>query len=126
MRSKARSTMADHDRRNFLTRAGAFSGLLALGGCSDWNQSAWWPNVLGSVEALTKWAQRLFAGSHALAQEYTKADIAPTFRANGSLNPGTAEYEKLAANDFRDWRLEIAGLVSHPLSLSLADLMRMP
>lgn len=118
--------MADHDRRNFLARAGAFSGLLALGGCSDLNQTKWWPNILGSVEALTKWAQRLFAGSHALAQEYTKADIAPHFRANGTLNPGTSEYEKLAANNFRDWRLEVAGLVSRPLSLSLTDLMKMP
>src|SRR5215510_11685712 len=113
MQSKARGTMADQDRRNFLARAGAVSGLLALGGCSDWNQSTWWPNVLGSVEALTKWAQRLFAGSHVLATEYTKADIAPSFRANGTLNPGTTEYEKLAADNFRDWRLEVAGLVSH-------------
>ena len=118
--------MADHDRRRFLARAGAFSGFLALGGCSDWNQSTWWPNVLGSVEALTKWAQRLFAGSHALAQEFTKADIAPTFRSNGTLNPGTQEYEKLAANNFRDWRLEVAGLVTRPLSFSLADLTAMP
>src|SRR6516225_9588883 len=119
MRSKARSTMADHDRRNFLTRAGAFSGLLALGGCTDLNQTTWWPNFLGSVEALTKWAQRLFAGSHALAQEFTKADIAPEFRGNGTLDPNTASYGALAANNFRDWRLTVGGLVERPLSLSL-------
>lgn len=118
--------MADHDRRGFLARAGAFSGMLALGGCSDWNQTTWWPSVLGSVEALTKWAQRLFAGSHALAQEFTKADIAPTFRSNGTLNPGTEAYGKLAASDFRDWRLEVSGLVSRALSLSLDDLVKMP
>ena len=118
--------MSEQDRRHFLARAGAFSGLFALGGCTNWNQTTWWPGVLGSVEALTKWAQRLFAGSHALAQEYTKADIAPTFRPNGTLNPGTPAYEKLAADKFRDWRLEVAGLVSRPLSLSLADLTRMP
>ncbi len=118
--------MAENDRRDFLKRAGAFAGFLTLGGCTDLNQTTWWPNFLGSVEALTKWAQRLFAGSHALAQEFTKADIAPTFRANGTLNPNTAAYTALAANNFRDWRLTVGGLVEQPLSLSLDDLVKMP
>src|SRR5580704_15351597 len=127
MRSRRRKLMADlPNRRTFFGRAGAFAGLLALGGCTDLNQTTWWPEFLDSVEGLTKWAQRLFAGSHALAPEYSKADIAPTFRGNGTLDPGTTSYGNLAANGFRDWRLEVTGLVARPLTLSLSELMKMP
>jgi len=118
--------MAESNRRSFLSKLGAFTGILALGGCTDLDQSEWWPNVLSSVEALTKWTQRLFAGGHALAPEYTKPEIAPEFRANGTLDPGTADYHRLASNGFHDWRLTVAGLVEHPLSLSLDDLMKLP
>jgi len=114
------------DRRGFLARLGALGATLTLAGCGDINQSEWLPKVLGSAEGLSKWAQRLFAGSHALAAEFSKADIAPSFRANGSLDPGTDTYATLAANGFRDWRLTISGLVEKPLSLSLDQLKKMP
>ena len=114
------------DRRTFLARTLALASTAVLAGCTDINQTTWWPKVLDSAEALTKWAQRLFAGSHALAPEYAKADISPVFRANGTLNPGTDEYGKLAQNGFRDWRLTVHGLVEHPLSLSLDQLKAMP
>jgi DMSO/TMAO reductase YedYZ molybdopterin-dependent catalytic subunit len=118
--------MSDQHRRGFVARLLALLGITALGGCAGIDQTAWWPRILDSAEALTKWAQRLFAGSHALAPEYSKADIAPSFRANGTTDPGTDAYTKLAANGFRDWRLAVTGLVDRPLSLSLDDLMRMP
>jgi DMSO/TMAO reductase YedYZ molybdopterin-dependent catalytic subunit len=113
-------------RRGFLARLGALSTTLALAGCGDINQTQWLPKVLDSAEHLSKWAQRLFAGSHALAQEFDKKDIAPVFRANGTLDPGTDAYATLAANGFKDWRLTIGGLVEKPLSLSLDDLKKMP
>jgi len=113
-------------RRGFLTRLGALGTALALGGCDNLNQTQWLPKVLDSAEGLSKWAQRLFAGSHALAPEYAKADVAKTFRANGTLDPGTDSYMTLAANGFKDWRLEIVGLVEKPLKLTLDDLKKMP
>ena len=40
--------------------------------------------------------------------------------------PGTADYARLLADGFRDWRLEVAGLVRRPLALSLSQLQAMP
>jgi DMSO/TMAO reductase YedYZ molybdopterin-dependent catalytic subunit len=121
--------MADatrENRRGFLARAAAGTAALLVGGCYDLSRQPWALNILGEVENLTRWAQRLFAGSHALAPEFTKADIAPSFRANGTLNPGTIEYQQHVATGFRDWRVAVEGLVEKPLSISLADLRQMP
>jgi len=121
--------MADtgaHNRRGFLARAAAGASTLLLSGCYDLSEQPWVLNILGEVENLTRRAQRLFAGGHALAPEFTKADIAPTFRANGTLNPGTAEYQRHIATSFRDWRVTVGGLVENPLSLSMDDLRRLP
>src|SRR5690348_4793134 len=115
-----------HNRRRFLARAAAGASTLMLSGCYDLSQQPWVLNILGEVEVLTRRAQRLFAGSHALAREFTKADIAPTFRANGTLNPGSADYQRHVASSFRDWRISVSGLVENPLSLSLDDLRRLP
>jgi DMSO/TMAO reductase YedYZ molybdopterin-dependent catalytic subunit len=118
--------MPNEHRRGFLGHSLALAGTALLGGCAHIDQTVWWPKLLDSAEGLTKWAERLFAGSHALAPEYSKADIAPSFRANGTTNPGTDSYNKLATNGFRDWRLTLAGLIERPLSLSLDELRQMP
>ena len=55
-----------------------------------------------------------------------KADIAPVFRANGTLNPSTDDYSVHVADGFEDWRIEVGGLVEKPLTLSLAELRAMP
>ena len=114
------------NRRRFLTRAGASAAALALAGCTGLSQKRWVADMLEQVEGLTRRAQRLLAGSHALAPEFHKEDIAPVFRANGTLNPDTAGYNAHAANGFRDWRIEVGGAVEHPLSLSLEQLRAMP
>jgi DMSO/TMAO reductase YedYZ molybdopterin-dependent catalytic subunit len=114
------------DRRKFLARAAATSSALFLSGCYDLSQTQWWPKVLGSAEGLNKAAQRLFAGRSALAAEFSKADISPIFKANGATDPADTSYKAMAANGFRDWRIAVRGLVESPLSLSLADLRRMP
>ena len=114
------------DRRRFLARSGAGLALLSLTGCSRLSEQPWVANLLAEVEKLTRRAQRLFAGSHALAPEYSESDIAPEFRANGTLAPASDDYRTHAANGFRDWRVTIDGLVEHPLSLSLSALRTMP
>jgi DMSO/TMAO reductase YedYZ molybdopterin-dependent catalytic subunit len=112
-------------RRHFLKAAAASTGALVLSGCTSLSQQPWVVSILSEVENLTRRAQRLFAGSHALAPEFTKADIAPVFRANGTLNPSTSDYAAHAAKGFADWRIEVGGLVEKKLSLSLDDLRAM-
>jgi DMSO/TMAO reductase YedYZ molybdopterin-dependent catalytic subunit len=113
-------------RRKFLRGAAASAGALVLSGCTSLSQQAWVVDILSEVENLTRRAQRLFAGTHALAPEFKKSDIAPVFRANGTLNPQTDDYATHAAKNFADWRVTVEGLVEHPLSLSLAQLRAMP
>jgi DMSO/TMAO reductase YedYZ molybdopterin-dependent catalytic subunit len=97
-----------------------------LSGCTSLSERKWVADLLSEVENLTRHAQRLFAGTHTLAPEFSKKDIAAVFRANGTLNPDTADYSAHAANGFRDWRIEVGGLVERPLSLSMAELRALP
>ena len=118
--------MSDASRRNFLRGAAASAGALTLTGCKPLSQTQWVQDVLYTAEGLTRRVQRLFAGSHALATEYTKADIAPVFRPNGTINPPTKDYQRHVAEGFANWRVTVDGLVEHPLSLSIADLRKLP
>ncbi|WP_431024325.1 molybdopterin-binding protein [Halomonas sp. H5] len=116
----------DLRRRRFLTRAALAGGTLLLAGCDRLTRSDAMHQVFDTGSALTQRVQRLLASRQALAREYSPADIAPTFRANGTTNPDDAAYRRLAADGFRDWRLTIDGLVETPLSLSLAELKALP
>ncbi len=118
--------MADQTRRSFVGRALAGASTLFLAGCDDLSQNPWVTGILGKVEDLTSAAQHIFAGPHTLAPEYSKADIAPVFRANGTLDPGTTAYQAHVASDFRNWRIKVEGLVENPLSLSMADIRALP
>jgi DMSO/TMAO reductase YedYZ molybdopterin-dependent catalytic subunit len=118
--------MADASRRNLLRGLTMGAAGLTLAGCKSVSQTQWVQDVLYSAEGLTRRVQRLFAGRHALATEYTKADIAPFFRPNGTTNPPTKDYQKHVAEGFANWRVAVNGLVEHPLSLSLADLRKLP
>jgi len=70
--------------------------------------------------------QGALTGRTALAPEYTEADLSVEFRANGTTEPSDSGYQKLAQNDFVDWRLTVDGLVQRPASFSLAQLKQMP
>jgi DMSO/TMAO reductase YedYZ molybdopterin-dependent catalytic subunit/thiosulfate reductase cytochrome b subunit len=54
-------------------------------------------------------------------QHYPEEKISPFFRVNG-YPPASEDYRRLAAGGFRDYRLEVGGLVRHPVSLSLQEL----
>ncbi len=56
---------------------------------------------------------------------YTKKDISPYFWVNGKM-PDSKEWKDLAANNFKDYKLKIYGLVENPIELSLEDLKKMP
>jgi len=113
------------ERRKLLRAAlvGFASGTLA--GCDAITQNDDAVAVLRSAETLTKGVQRALGG-RAMAQEFKTADIAPVFRANGTLEPMGDEYAQMVANGFADWRLKIDGLVNKPMEFSLADLRAMP
>lgn len=79
-----------------------------------------------SVSNLTYRAQRLLGGGHALAPEYTEADIRQGQRPNGTTDPDTEDYLALSEAGFAGYRLSVTGLVEKPLSLSLPQLQSMP
>src|ERR1700758_4322538 len=94
-------------RRKLIAGVAAGGSSIAL---SAWTGPTYNPffqdNVLSIGEWLNYRAQRLIVGN-ALAQEFAESDMSPMFRTNGNIDPGTAEYEKLAAGQFADWRLQI-------------------
>jgi DMSO/TMAO reductase YedYZ molybdopterin-dependent catalytic subunit/thiosulfate reductase cytochrome b subunit len=55
---------------------------------------------------------------------YKQKDISPYFWVNGKM-PESEEWHQLAANDFKDFKLKIGGLVENPVELSLEDLKKM-
>ncbi len=112
-------------RRRFLRNTLALTGAALVGGCDRLSETDWAPKVLDSATTLSHAAQRVLS-RNAMAREYTEADISPVFRPNGSTDPQSSAYRTLAANGFRDYRLEVGGLVAHPLSLSLDALRALP
>jgi DMSO/TMAO reductase YedYZ molybdopterin-dependent catalytic subunit len=109
-------------RRRWLQRALAAIGALTLPACDRIAQSERVTATLDRAEGLTRRVQRLLLGRHALAPEYSASDISKSFRANGTTNPDTDEYNRHVQTGFADWRLVVGGLVEHPLELSLAEL----
>ncbi|MBX3379074.1 MAG: molybdopterin-dependent oxidoreductase [Phycisphaeraceae bacterium] len=53
--------------------------------------------------------------------EFRREDISPFLWANGKV-PVCEEWKRLAANNFKDYRLKVLGLVENPVELSLDDL----
>jgi DMSO/TMAO reductase YedYZ molybdopterin-dependent catalytic subunit len=118
--------MKRNERRRFLARSAAAGSALFLAGCDRLGNTSWFSSVLGNTWRLTEAAQRSLTPTHALAREYTEADIAPNFRQNGSTDPQDDDYLDHVDNGFKDWRLQIRGLVDKPYSLSLDELRAMP
>lgn len=112
------------NRRNLL-RGGALGGGVLLAGCDKLAQSESITKAVQSAEVATYRWQRLI-GRDALAREFTKADLSPVFKANGSKDPDGEDYRRHVASGFANWRLRIDGLVERPAELSLADLRRLP
>jgi DMSO/TMAO reductase YedYZ molybdopterin-dependent catalytic subunit len=113
------------DRRKLLLGGAA----LALSGCkvfdSAGDREGTLHRIFGSHEALTRTSQRALIGDR-LAPEFTEADIRQGQRPNGSVNPDGAEYRQMAETAFREYRLRVTGLVETPVSLSLAEISRLP
>jgi DMSO/TMAO reductase YedYZ molybdopterin-dependent catalytic subunit len=113
-------------RRRFLKLGAASLGASLLAGCDRLFESPDFLSFLSSAEELTYQAQRLLGGGHALAREFTAADLSPVFKVNGTHMPEGADYAALLENHFANWRLRVDGLVANPLDLSLEELRTMP
>jgi DMSO/TMAO reductase YedYZ molybdopterin-dependent catalytic subunit len=109
-------------RRRLLALGGAAT---LLTGCDAADQSPTFREILASGEWLSHRVQRLLGGS-ALAREYAESGMSPEFRTNGNTQPRSGEWARLAAEDFRGYRLVVDGQVGAPQSLSLAELRAMP
>jgi len=113
-------------RRSVMTRLLAGAGLLALSSCEKLSDTTWFRTVLGLGEKATYKVQRLILPRKVMAQEFTEADLSPQFRSNGTSMPDNPIYKKLAAKGFKHYRLEVGGLVERPMTLSLADIRKLP
>jgi DMSO/TMAO reductase YedYZ molybdopterin-dependent catalytic subunit len=83
-------------------------------------------HVFRGVEDWTRLNQRALLAPGQFAREFAPADISPVFKANGTLNPGGDDYNRHVAENFANWRLRIDGMVAYPMSLSVAELKRLP
>lgn len=109
-------------RRNALVGAG---GLL-LAGCDRFTTAPTVRRVLSYAEKATMSAQRLVTSRTALAPEFTRADLSPDFRVNGTHVPPGEAYAAHMATGFADWSLEVGGMVANPARFSLQNLRSAP
>ncbi len=116
---------SDWRRRRFLSRMFGIAGAGALAGCDRLSQTTWFPAVLGKADLLSEGAAAV-VGRKAMAQEFAPTDRSPTFRSNGTADPGTEDYQMLVNDGFAGYRLVIDGLVEAPQSYTLAQLRAMP
>jgi DMSO/TMAO reductase YedYZ molybdopterin-dependent catalytic subunit len=113
-----------------------WTGLAAAGGAAGLGIAARLANRYGLIppdhggiygvgETLTYASHRILTSGHSLAREFDRSRISKVIPVNGKP-PQKDDYQRLLKAGFADWRLQIDGLVSHPVSFSLADLKSFP
>ncbi|MDZ3833076.1 MAG: molybdopterin-binding protein [Sphingopyxis sp.] len=114
-------------RRRLIARAGGFAAALPLlSACDAINDAPAVRKILSMGEEMNRASQRALMDRNALAREFTRADLSPVFRSNGTRLPPGQAYAAHAARGFADWRVAVTGLVARPLSLSMADIRSLP
>lgn len=111
-----------------IPRRAALAGLAALGtgACSQVSDSATFSALAQASQDAHRRAHRALARKQALAPEYSRADLSPSFRGNGSVSIPDRFYRDELERGFARWRLEVRGLVETPLSLSMAAIRALP
>jgi len=82
-------------------------------------------SMTGIGETLTYSTQRLLTSGNSRAREFARDDISKPPIVNGP-HPQNADYARLLAGGFEDWRLSVEGLVARPAEFSLTELKNMP
>ncbi len=113
-------------RRDLIAAGTASLGGLMLTGCDRLNSAPTMQKLLGTGQTLSFNSQRLLLSGQPLAREYPISALSPVFKANGTLQPESDEYQTLADAGFVNWHLAVDGQVERSLNLSLADLQAMP
>ena len=80
--------------------------------------------VQNTLDIIVNIAKYLLFRRAVSKQKFTRSEISPFFRVNG-YPPDTKEYQDLFKNNFREWRLQVLGLVEKPLEFSISDLYNM-
>ena len=84
------------------------------------------PRVVQRVgQAIVGPVQHLFEHLDPKPGQYTEKDISPYLWHNGNY-PDSDEYKALYDGDFAGYRLQVHGLVDHPVGLTLAELRALP
>ena len=116
-------------RRRFMTAATLGVSGITLSGCNAFDRlmdrDDAVRNVLERANSLTYRMQRLLGGGHSMAKEFAESEIRQGQRSNGDTDPTDEDYVALKDNGFKDYKLEVAGLVNKPQAFSLADLKSM-
>jgi DMSO/TMAO reductase YedYZ molybdopterin-dependent catalytic subunit len=114
-------------RRKLIKRAGALGGLL-LAGCDTqyYKPPVVRDGLMGVADIMTMASQRMLMSNEQLVQEHDSSEITKNFPVWNQSNPEDEEYHQLRAENYRDWRLPVTGLVNKPISISLSDLKRLP
>ena len=114
-------------RRKLIKRAGALGGLL-LAGCDTqyYKPPVVRDGLMGVADIMTMASQRMLMSNEQLVQEHDSSEITKNFPVWNQSNPEDEEYQQLRAENYRDWRLHVTGLVNKPISMSLSDLKRLP
>jgi DMSO/TMAO reductase YedYZ molybdopterin-dependent catalytic subunit len=112
-------------RRTVLT-SGALGAGLVLSGCDQVANQPGFRKILFSGEKINLGLQRALSARHALAPEFRPDQMSPIFRTNGTRDPGTPDYNAMVTDKFAGWKLQVGGLVTRPLAISLAQLRAMP
>ncbi len=110
---------------------GLYLGLTGIGTVVVLNALANWaawkhPRVVQhAAKAIVSPVMRYLLDRSTPVAEFDRADISPFFWVNGKP-PTSKTWTALAANDFRDYRLKVHGMVENPVELSLAELRALP
>jgi DMSO/TMAO reductase YedYZ molybdopterin-dependent catalytic subunit len=78
----------------------------------------------GPGETLTYAAQRML-NRHAMARQFSRSEISEKPFAN-EVDPLGAEFARLQAGNFAEWRLKVDGMVARPTSFSVAEIKSFP
>ena len=81
--------------------------------------------LYGPGEMLTYAAQRVLT-AHSLVHEFRPSQISQKPFANPVGPPLDVSFKRLQEGGFKDWRLSVDGMVERQVSLSLAEITRLP
>ncbi len=110
-------------RRNFLVAAGA----AFLTACNKVGETETFAKLVEGAQNWHRGLHRSLGGGRiTMAPEYTRAELSPNFRGNGSRTVGTPEYDAAQAEGFVNWQLAIDGLVENPLMLNMEAIRALP